>query len=142
MMVMIAAVLLLTETGCKTHNEPFTVTGTWEVDQTTTDDDGNTESKTVRYEFKGSEFDGTVATVPPLSAGIFSGEYHVEGNEIVFSYARGRGPAWSSTTYTGDLYPGIETIYGTLAGNDTFSANVERTWTGSFVARKIESDSI
>jgi hypothetical protein len=136
----VAVAFLFIETGCKSNDKHFTVAGIWEVDQTATDDNGNTEIETVRYKFTGNETDGTVATDPPLSAGIFSGEYHVKGNHIDFFYGRGRGIAWSFTYYSGEIYPGIEMMKGTLTGNDTFSGVVERSWTGSFVAEKIEAD--
>ena len=136
----VAVTFLFIETGCKSNDKHFTAAGIWELDQTVTDDDGNTDTKTIRYKFTGNETEGSVATDPPLSAGIYSGKYHVDGNQIDFSYGRGRGPAWSHNYYTGEIYPGIEMMKGTLTGNDTFSGVVERSWAGPFTATKIEED--
>lgn len=137
-MVIITGAMLLITAGCKKNVEIFTVTGIWEVDQTITYDDGSTKSAIIRYKFTGNEFDGSVATVPILSAGLFSGEYHVEWNHADFFYSVGRGPAWSSTYYTGEIYPGVEMIVGTLTGKSTVGTDVTITWTGNFAARKID----
>jgi len=137
-MVIITGAMLLITAGCKKSLEIFTVAGIWEVDQTVTFDDGSTKNSIVRYKFKGNEFDGSVATVPILSPGQFAGKYHVEGNHVDFWYSMGRGPAWGTSYYTGEIYPGIEMIVGTLTGRHSFGT----TWTGTFVARKIEPGTI
>jgi hypothetical protein len=120
--------------GCKFKFKTFTITGIWEVDQRVTHDDGKKESMIFLYEFTGNEYNGKVATSPPLSSGVYSGTYEVEGNQIVFRYSMGRGPYMKSTIYTGKIYTSIHVITGTLTGLVYMGEDVERTWTGNFIA--------
>lgn len=137
--VLTTTMVLLIASGCKKDVEPFTITGIWEVNESRVYDDGETRTYDVQYRFTGSDVEGTVNPYP-RGSGVWSGHYSVDGDQVVFTYSHGRGPAWFITTYTGTITPELKMMSGSLSGYYSHGGTIYSTWTGTFLASKIAED--